>query len=154
MSVTKCQNRLTKGCCDLFLQFARRFSLPLQYGICMYFPDSRTWRILALPEGNLLFNRLSSVLESQIVIVYYVPRRIIRVITRRATMHAGLIVPRHRLGFFSASISCEHCRSLRNNPHCAPRHVIYYSLLNLVHEIIFPLKIPTDLHMTSCGQLI
>ena len=26
----------------------------------------------------------------------------------------------------SASISCEHCRSSRNNPNCAPRHVIYY----------------------------
>ena len=26
----------------------------------------------------------------------------------------------------SASISCEHYRSSHNNPHCAPRHVIYY----------------------------
>ena len=24
------------------------------------------------------------------------------------------------------SISCEHCRSSRNNPHCTPRKVIYY----------------------------
>ena len=63
-------------------------------------------------------------------------------------MLAGLIAPRLRLGFVSASsrlclsyvstthrlhldyalasISCEHCRSSHNNPHCAPRHVIYY----------------------------
>ena len=41
-------------------------------------------------------------------------------------MLAGLIEPRLRLGFVSASISCEHCRSSRNNPHYAPRHIIYY----------------------------
>ena len=34
--------------------------------------------------------------------------------------------PRLRLTFTLASFSCEHCRSSRNNPHCAPRHVIYY----------------------------
>ena len=72
----------------------------------------------------------------------------IREIARLATMLAGLIAPRLRLGFVSAlpqlrlgfastmphlrldyalaSISCEHCRSSRNNPHCLPRHVIYY----------------------------
>ena len=72
----------------------------------------------------------------------------IRVITRLATMLAGLIAPWLRLSFVSAlsrlclgfvsalsqlclnfvsaSISCEHCRSSRNNPHYAPRHVIYY----------------------------
>ena len=50
----------------------------------------------------------------------------IREITRLVTMLAGLIVPRIRLGLVSASISCEHCRSSRSNPHCAPRHVIYY----------------------------
>ena len=31
-----------------------------------------------------------------------------------------------RLNYALASISCEHCRSSRNNPHCAPGHVIYY----------------------------
>ena len=72
----------------------------------------------------------------------------IREIARLATMLAGLIVPQLRLCFVSAlpqlrldyasatpqirltyalaPISCEHCRSSRNNPHCAPRHVIYY----------------------------
>ena len=61
----------------------------------------------------------------------------IREITRLATMLAGLIAPQLRLGFASATsrlhldyalapISCEHCRLSRNNPHCAPRHVIYY----------------------------
>ena len=42
------------------------------------------------------------------LIVYDVPRRTMRVNTRRATMLAGLIAPRLRLGFVSASISCEH----------------------------------------------
>ena len=52
-------------------------------------------------------------------------------------MLAGLIALRLRLDFVSAlpqlhldyalaSISCEHCRSSRNNPHYAPRHIIYY----------------------------
>ena len=61
----------------------------------------------------------------------------IREIARLATMLAGLIAPRIRLGFVStssrlcfsyalASISCEHCRSSRNHPHCVPRHIIYY----------------------------
>ena len=61
----------------------------------------------------------------------------IRDIVRLATMLAGLIAPRIRLGFTSltsrlrldyalASISCEHCRSSRNHPHCVPRHIIYY----------------------------
>ena len=50
-------------------------------------------------------------------------------------MLEGLIAPRLRLGLASAtphlrfdyalaSISCEHCRSSRNNPHYAPRHII------------------------------
>ena len=63
----------------------------------------------------------------------------IRDIARLATMLTGLIAPRIRLGFTSAtswlrldyalaSISCEHCRSSRNNPHCVPRHIIYYLL--------------------------
>ena len=79
--------------------------------------------------------------------IEYVSMHTIREITRLATMLAGLIAPRLRLGFVSAtsrprldtlttphlrldydlsSIPCEHCRSSRNNPHCAPRHVIYY----------------------------
>ena len=41
-------------------------------------------------------------------------------------MLAGLIAPRLGLGLVSASISCEHYRSSRNNPHYAPRHIIYY----------------------------
>ena len=72
----------------------------------------------------------------------------IRDIVRLATMLAGLIAPQICLGFISsssrlclsyastmphlrldyalASISCEHCRSSRNHPHCVPRHIIYY----------------------------
>ena len=82
----------------------------------------------------------------------------IREITRLATMFAGLIAPRLRLGcvaassrlrigytpttphlrldYALASISCEHCRSSRNNPHCAPRHVIYYFVPLLVYLIL------------------
>ena len=67
----------------------------------------------------------------------------IREITGLATMLAGLIALRLFLGYTSttphlrldyalASISCEHCRSSRNNPHCAPRHVIYYFIATLL----------------------
>ena len=81
--------------------------------------------------------------------IEYVPMHTIREITRLATMLAGLITPWLGLGFVSATrrlrigytsttthlhldyalaqISCEHCRSSRNSPHCAPRHVILYS---------------------------
>ena len=59
----------------------------------------------------------------------------IREITRLATMLAGLIAPQLRLGFVSAPISCKHCRSARNNPHCAPRHVIYYSIATLFSPV-------------------
>ena len=77
----------------------------------------------------------------------------IREIARLATMLAGLIAPRLRLGFVSAmsrlyldyasptphlrldyalaSIFCEHYRSSRSNPHCAPRHVIYYCITSV-----------------------
>ena len=76
------------------------------------------------------------------VLIKYVPMHTIRVITRlaqnaRRTDRASAS-SRLRLGFASAtshlrldyalaSISCEHCRSSRNNPHYAPRHIIYYS---------------------------
>ena len=40
-------------------------------------------------------------------------------------MLTGLIAPWLRLGFVSPSISCEHCRSSRKNPHYAPRYIIY-----------------------------
>ena len=57
-------------------------------------------------------------------------------------MLAGLIAHRLRLGFASAtphlsldyaldSISCEHCRPSRNNPHYAPRHIIYYYYIKI-----------------------
>ena len=73
----------------------------------------------------------------------------IREITRLATIFVALIAPRLCLGFASAttrlrldyasttprlrlaSISCEHCRSSRNNLYCAPRHVIYYCCMYL-----------------------
>ena len=35
-------------------------------------------------------------------------------------------LPQLLLTYALASISCEHCRSSRNNPYCASRHVIYY----------------------------
>ena len=75
----------------------------------------------------------------------------IREITRLATMLAGLIAPWIRLGFVSAlpqlrldyalaSISCEHCRSSRNNPHCPPRHAIYYLIMILTQLFAFELN--------------
>ena len=70
-------------------------------------------------------------------------------------MLIGLITPRLRLGFVSASsrlclsyasttpqlrldyalatIACEHCRSSRNNPHYVLRHIIYYYLFSHSH---------------------
>ena len=92
-------------------------------------------------------NNNNSRLDSSVVIkiayaleshkIEYVSMHTIREITRLAPMLAGLIAPQLRLGYASsmhrlhlhyalAPISCEHCRSSRNNPHCAPRRVIYY----------------------------
>ena len=65
------------------------------------------------------------------------PMHTIREITRLAIMLAGLIAPRIPLGLVLASISCEHCRSSRNNPHSAPRHVIYYYVPQ-ARKLVFP----------------
>ena len=43
-----------------------------------------------------------------------------------------------RLDYALASISCDHCRSSRNHPHCVPRHIIYYYLL--IIQILRSLK--------------
>ena len=43
-------------------------------------------------------------------------------------------LPQLRLIYALATISCEHCRSLRNNPHYAPRHIIYYYQLDVVNK--------------------
>ena len=53
------------------------------------------------------------------VIVYYVPRRIMRVITRRATMLAG---DRSRGSISPASILSES----RNYPNCLHWHIFYF----------------------------
>ena len=74
---------------------------------------------------------------SEKVIVYYVPRRTMRVIARRATMLAG----DRSQGVVEASVrrsrgvaetnprrdqSCEHCRESRNLPNCVHWHVLYF----------------------------
>ena len=41
-------------------------------------------------------------------------------------------MPHLRLDYALASISCEHCRSSRNHPHCVPRHIIYYCSKNSI----------------------
>ena len=41
-------------------------------------------------------------------------------------------LPQLRLDYALASISCEHCHSSHNNPHCAPRHVIYYFIATVL----------------------
>ena len=51
--------------------------------------------------------------------IEYVPMHTIPVIT-------GFAWNYRRTDRTSASISCEHCRSSRNNSHYAPRHIIYY----------------------------
>ena len=44
----------------------------------------------------------------------------------------------HRLylDYALASISCEHCLLSRNNPHCAPGHVIYYYNFYFIHSTL------------------
>ena len=37
-------------------------------------------------------------------------------------------LPHLRLDYALALISYDHCRSSRNNPHYAPRHIIYYNI--------------------------
>ena len=87
------------------------------------------WKLVSAPQSHK---------------IEYVPMHTIRDNARLATMLAGLIAPRIRLGFVwtmphlrldyaLASISCEHCRSLRNHPHCVPRHMIYYYSTVVLH---------------------
>ena len=51
-------------------------------------------------------------------------------------MLAGLIVPQLRLDYALASIFCEHCSSLRNNPHYAPRHIMVYYAPRRIYRVI------------------
>ena len=50
----------------------------------------------------------------------------------------------------SVSISCEHCRSSRNNPHCAPRHVIYYGVQTGGKSRIACLRV--ERHAANCAS--
>ena len=59
--------------------------------------------------------------------IEYAPMHTIRVITRLAQNA-------RRTDRVSASISCEHCLSSRNNPHYAPRHIIYYYISFLLKD--------------------
>ena len=70
------------------------------------------------------------------IIVYYVPRRIMRVITRRATMLArdrsqGVVETKPRRDQF-----CEHCRESRNFPNRVHWHVLYFMWLLCVYEFL------------------
>ena len=51
--------------------------------------------------------------------------------------------PHLRRNYALALISCEHCRSSRNNPHYAPRHIIYY------YHLFWDGKMAI---LTSCGE--
>ena len=62
-------------------------------------------------------------------IVYYVPRRIMRVITRRATMLAG---DRSRDAISPASILSES----RNYPNCVHWHIFYFMWLRRIYEFL------------------
>ena len=68
------------------------------------------------------------------IIVYYVPRRAMRVIARRVTMLAGdrsqgvaETKPRR-------DQSCEHCRESRNFANCVHWHVFYFMCLRRVNS--------------------
>ena len=78
------------------------------------------------------------------------PMHTIREITRLATMLAGLIAPRLYLYYALASISCEHYRSSRNNPHCAPRHVIYNRVQTGEKSRIACLRV--ERHAANCAS--
>ena len=62
-------------------------------------------------------------------IVYYVPRRIMRVITRRATMLAG---DRSRRAISPASILSKS----RNYPNCVHWHIFYFMWLRRIYEFL------------------
>ena len=64
-----------------------------------------------------------------LVIVYYVSGRIMRVITRRATMLAG---DRSRGAISPASILSES----RNHPSCAHWHIFYFMWLRRIYEFL------------------
>ena len=55
-------------------------------------------------------------------------------------MLTGLIAPRLHLDYALASISCEHCRPSRDNPHYAPRHIIYYYSKSAFYEPPVPFE--------------
>ena len=78
--------------------------------------------------------------------IEYAPMHTIRVIARlaykarrtdgpsassRPCLGYGLTTPHLSLDYALASISYEHYRSSCNNPHYAPRHIIYYYLINV-----------------------
>ena len=67
------------------------------------------------------------------IIVYYVPRRIMRVITRRATMLAG---DRSRGAITPASILSES----RNYPNCVHWSIFYFMFLRRIYELSWSLK--------------
>ena len=53
------------------------------------------------------------------------------------------------LSYALASISCEHCRSSRNNPHYAPRHIIYYYVTS-THLQVFLRTLESNLVYNEC----
>ena len=67
--------------------------------------------------------------EEKLVIVYYVPRRIMRVITRRVTM---LAVDRSRGAISPASILNES----RNYSNCVHWHIFYFMWLRRIYEFL------------------
>ena len=125
----------------------------LRSAVRLYAHTQFNFYIVFLCNGIHNIPLLSAVTEKWVSVpeahkIEYVPMHTIREFTRLANILAGLIAPRIRLGLVLASsrlclsytsttphlrldyalalISCEHCRSSRNHPHCAPRHAIYY----------------------------
>ena len=62
-------------------------------------------------------------------------------------------MPQLRLDYALASISCEHCRSSRNNPHYAPRNIIYYKCLKLASINEHPVLILGQITINIFGCL-
>ena len=73
--------------------------------------------------------RLRFLAKNEPLIVYYVPRRIIRVITRRATMLPG---DQSRGAISPASILSESCMY----PNCVHWHIFYFMWLRRIYKFL------------------
>ena len=113
----------------------RRIRKRLCSAVRLYPHAQFNFYIVFLCNGIHNIPLLSAVTEKRVSVpeahkIEYAPMHTIRVITRLAQnarrIDRASASSRLCLDYALASISCEHCHSSRNNPHYAPRHIIYY----------------------------